>query len=111
MNRSCPHQAVAWAVALLCASMAAAALAQTAPLRSVSEPESDADRLPAVQITGTALRRIDAETALPVIVIRRAEIDRSGARTTTELLQQLPAMQGVVPTSSVVGNDTRGYAS
>ena len=44
-------------------------------------------------------------------VIRRAEIDRSGARTTTELLQQLPAMQGVVPTSSVVGSDSRGYAS
>lgn len=64
-----------------------------------------------MQITGTALRRIDAETALPVIVIRRAEIDRSGARTTTELLQQLPAMQGVVPTSSVVGSDSRGYAS
>lgn len=111
MNRPCPKQAVAWAVALLYASMAAAASAQTAPSRPASEPDNDADRLPAVQITGTALRRIDAETALPVIVIRRAEIDRSGARTTTELLQQLPAMQGVVPTSSVVGNDTRGYAS
>ncbi|MBI5925454.1 MAG: TonB-dependent receptor [Aquabacterium sp.] len=109
MNRPCPHQAVAWAVALLCASMATAALAQTAPSRST--PDSEADRLPAVQITGTALRRIDAESALPVTVIRRAEIDRSGARTTTELLQQLPAMQGAVPTTSVVGNDSRGYAS
>lgn len=115
MNRTCPRQAVAWAVALLCASMATTASAQTAPSRPVSEPASepdnDAERLPAVQITGTALRRIDAETALPVIVIRRAEIDRSGARTTTELLQQLPAMQGVVPTTAAVGTDSRGYAS
>lgn len=68
-------------------------------------------RLPAVHITGSALRHIDAETALPVIVLRRVDIERSGARTTTELLQQLPVMQGVAPTTSVIGNDSRGYAS
>lgn len=102
MNRSCPTKAVAWAVATLCATVACVH-AQT--------PNADTDNLPEVRITGTSLRRIDAETALPVIVLRRADIERAGARTTTELLQQLPVMQGVVPTSAVVGTDSKGYAS
>lgn len=102
MSRPCHPKAVAWAVTVLCACVAGAH-AQTAP--------ADNDPLPEVRITGTSLRRIDAETALPVIVLRRAEIERSGARTTTELLQQLPVMQGMVPTSAVVGTDSKGYAS
>jgi iron complex outermembrane receptor protein len=104
MNRLCSPQAVAWAAATLCALMASAHAQPTAD-------DTSAETLPAVRITGTSLRRIDAETALPVIVLRRADIERSGARTTTELLQQLPVMQGFIPTSSVVGQDTRGYAS
>jgi iron complex outermembrane receptor protein len=113
MNRSCQPQAVAWAVALLCALMAAGGHAQTAAVHApVSAPDGAAEAsLPAVRITGTALRRIDAETAAPMIVLRRAEIERGGARTVTEVLQQLPLMQGMVQTTSVVGQDTRGYAS
>lgn len=105
MNRSFLIRSVAWAAATLCASLAGA---QTQPQ---IPPESTGDRLPAVHITGSALRHIDAETALPVIVLRRADIERSGARTTTELLQQLPVMQSMVQTASVVGTDSRGYAS
>jgi iron complex outermembrane receptor protein len=104
MNRLCSPQAVAWAAATLCALMASAHAQPTAD-------DTSAETLPAVRITGTSLRRIDAETALPVIVLRRADIERSGAKTTTELLQQLPVMQGVVPTTSVVGTDSKGYAS
>jgi iron complex outermembrane receptor protein len=104
MNRLCSPQAVAWAAATLCALMASAHAQPTAD-------DTSAETLPAVRITGTSLRRIDAETALPVIVLRRADIERSGARTTTELLQQLPVMQGQALTSSVVGTDSKGYAS
>lgn len=67
--------------------------------------------MPEVRITGSALRRIDAETALPVTVLRRSDIERSGATTTAELLQALPQIQGGVPVSAVSGNDTRGYTS
>lgn len=113
MNRTCTPQAVAWALATLCATLALGAQAQPQPARPDAAAQADppGDRLPAVTITGTALRRIDAETALPVIVLHRADIERAGARTTTELLQQLPVMQGMVQTTSVVGNDSRGYAS
>lgn len=107
MNRFSPPQAVAWAVATLCALMASAHAQST----SAPDDHAPATSLPEVRITGTSLRRIDAETALPVIVLRRADIERSGARTATELLQQLPVMQGQVLTTSVVGTDSRGYAS
>lgn len=116
MNRSCPLTAVAWALAVLCASMATGASAQIAampaPPSAPALTDLSGDRLPAIQITGSALRGSDAQTAaVPVTVLGRADIERSGARTTTELLQQLPMMQGMVQTSSVVGNDSRGYAS
>lgn len=104
---------VAWALAAPCASMAAdaPAPANDSPPHAETATGLSSDRLPAVHITGTSLRRLDAETALPVTVLRRADIERSGARTTTELLQQLPVMQGMVPTTAVVGTDSRGYAS
>lgn len=118
MNRSCPLTAVAWALAVLCAALATGASAQTAPLPApIPTPagparDQPADHLPVIQITGTALRGTDAQAAaVPVIVLGRADIERSGARTTTELLQQLPVMQGMTQTTSVVGNDSRGYAS
>ncbi|MGQ0596613.1 TonB-dependent receptor plug domain-containing protein [Aquabacterium sp.] len=111
MNRSCPLTAVAWALAVLCASMATGASAQPVPAPIPAPSDLSGDRLPAIQVTGSALSSSDAQTALPVTVLGRADIERSGARTTTELLQQLPMMQGMVQTSSVVGNDSRGYAS
>lgn len=118
MNRSCPLTAVAWALAVLCAAMATGASAQTALLPApIPTPvgqvgNQPADHLPAIQITGTALRGTDAQAAaVPVTVLGRADIERSGARTTTELLQQLPMMQGMTQTTSVIGNDSRGYAS
>jgi iron complex outermembrane recepter protein len=47
-----------------------------------------------VEITGSAIRRIEAEGALPVTVISRDAIDKSGSSSVTELIQALPAMTG-----------------
>jgi iron complex outermembrane receptor protein len=113
MNRSTLPRAVAWAAATLCATLASAqapSTPSTAPSTANAAVDAPAD-LPEVRITGSALRRIDAETAVPVITVRRAEIERSGARTTAELLQQLPVMQGGIPVTAAVGNDSRGYTS
>lgn len=56
-----------------------------------------------IEITGSAIKRIDAEAALPVQVITKEEIVRSGATTTTDLLQRLPAIQNGFGESSAVG--------
>jgi iron complex outermembrane receptor protein len=47
-----------------------------------------------VEITGSSIRRIEAEGALPVTVISRDAIEKSGSSSVTELIQALPAMTG-----------------
>ena len=43
-----------------------------------------------VQVTGTNIRRVDTETASPVQVISREEIDRSGLSTISDVIRVLP---------------------
>src|ERR1700744_724640 len=60
-----------------------------------------------VEITGSAIRRDESEGALPVTVISRDAIDKTGALSITELIQKLPAMTGgnfQQSSSSVNGN-------
>lgn len=67
-------------------------------------------RLERVEITGSALRRLDAQTALPVQVLRREDIERSGAGSTAELLQSLPAMQFFTNESASIGGGGLGFS-
>lgn len=60
-----------------------------------------------VEITGSAIRRVESEGALPVTVISRDAIEKTGALSITELIQKLPAMTGgnfQQSSSSVNGN-------
>lgn len=68
-------------------------------------------QLERVEITGSAIRRIDAETSLPVQVLKREDIVRSGASSTLDLLQRLPAIQGSFGESSSVGGGAGGFSS
>ena len=53
-----------------------------------------------VEITGSNIRRSEAETASSVITVNRADIERSGKATVAELLQTLAVdNQGSVPTT------------
>jgi len=53
-----------------------------------------------VEITGSHIRRSEAETASSVITVNRADIERSGKATVAELLQTLAVdNQGSVPTT------------
>ena len=63
-----------------------------------------------VEITGSAIRRIDTETALPVQVLRREDIERSGATSTVDLLQRLAAVQGSTHEAANVGGSTFGFS-
>lgn len=54
--------------------------------------QSDASqRLDRVEITGSSIKRIDGETALPVTVITREEIQRTGAVNVEQLMQTISA--------------------
>ena len=47
-----------------------------------------------VEITGSSIKRIEGETALPVETIKREDIDKIGVTTAAELLQKLTANVG-----------------
>ena len=65
--------------------------------------------LPPVEVTGSISRRIDGESALPVQIIRRDDITRSGATSTAELLQRLPVMQSGVGDALAAGPGSFGF--
>ena len=70
-------------------------------------------QLERVEITGTSIKRIDAETALPVTVITREEITRSGVTSTEQLVQSISAISaaGGINSSTGAGLSTYGQSS
>lgn len=61
-----------------------------------------------IEITGSAIRRIASEGALPVTTLTRADIEKSGAASVAELLQRLPSMQGFVTSADSVNGGGGG---
>ena len=73
---------------------------------------STVSELDSVIVTGTFLRRTDAETVLPVTTLGRDEIELSGVNTTSELLAQLPQSAEFDNSETATGpNDARGDAA
>ena len=68
--------------------------------------------LSTVTVTGSFIRRIDTETALPVTTLDREDIDLSGASTVSDMLGQLPQAAGFDNSETSTGpNDARGDAA
>lgn len=59
-----------------------------------------AQTLERVEITGSNIKRVDAETSSPILVVTRADIESSGKLTLAEVIQGLPINNnGSVPTT------------
>ncbi|MDQ6647398.1 MAG: TonB-dependent receptor, partial [Pseudomonadota bacterium] len=56
--------------------------------------ESNAKTLQSVEVTGSLIRRVDLETASPVVTLDRADISNAGNPTMGNVLQQLPSISG-----------------
>ena len=52
-------------------------------------------------MTGSNIRRVDIETASPVVTIDRAQIQASGKVNLGDLIQELPSMAGAAMTPQV----------
>src|ERR1700761_8306019 len=63
-----------------------------------------------VEITGSAIRRVDAETAVPVTVIKADELKAQGIPSAEQILASISAAQVTTTTAQVVGNNN-GAAS
>ncbi|KQV54386.1 MULTISPECIES: TonB-dependent receptor [unclassified Duganella] len=83
------------ALALIAAGNAAA---QEAPMQRV-------------EITGSAIKRIAVEGALPVQRLSAETIKKTGANTVAELIQALPAMQGFTVEATAAGSNSGGRVS
>jgi outer membrane receptor protein involved in Fe transport len=81
---------------------AGSAVAQTALAQEeqASEPAVDEGEQTVV-VTGTRIRRVDAETASPVFVIDKEAIAQSGVRTIGDLVQQIPSISGAATNPQV----------
>jgi iron complex outermembrane receptor protein len=77
---------------LLALTLAAAAVAQQAPSRpptAAAAGAPDTVKLEAFVVTGSNIKRTEAETVLPITVIETADLDARGAATMSELFETL----------------------
>ena len=77
-------------VVALCLAAGLSAHAQLAPVGPAANTDG-AVKLEAFVVTGSNIKRVDAETALPVTVIEAADLDARGAATMAELFETLGA--------------------
>ena len=81
-------RAVLFALSSAASLVASSAMAQTnqpaAPVPATAP--ASAQKIEKIEVTGSSIKRIEGEAALPVQVITRDEIDRGGSTTAAELL-------------------------
>jgi len=105
MNQKAPNfrrTALARSVLMACSASAAVfavqpALAQEAELQRV-------------EITGSSIKRIAAEGALPVMVMKAEDIKASGATSAVDLVKKLSTVQGSTGESASVGGSSFGFS-
>jgi iron complex outermembrane recepter protein len=96
---------IAYCVSLaLIAPVVTTSFAQTAP----AEPQ----KVERVEVTGSNIKRVQNEGALPVQIITREQLDRSGTNTVEQFISQLSSngngFDNLASTSDVVAGSNRG---
>src|ERR1700730_18283444 len=85
------------------------ALAATSAGPNPAETAAPEATLQEVIVTGTRIRRVDAETANAVFVVDQTTIQDSGIQTVGDLLQRIPSVSGKCTAPRV--NNGGGFAS
>ncbi len=93
---------------ILTLALQATLLATAHGAASAQEPVKTLD---SIQVTGTRIKRVDAETASPVQQIGREAIERSGALTVGDFLQDIPAVAGAAINPAVNNGGGNGAAT
>ena len=65
-------------------------------------------QLQRVEVTGSAIRRVDAETAVPITILRAEQLRNEGVTTTAELMQRVTGNQSIQNSAGSVGSATGG---
>lgn len=75
-----------------------------------AQAQEGAQQLERVEVTGSAIKRIDAETAVPVTIIKMADLKAQGVTSIEQIMSSLSAVQLNQGTSQQVGAGTGGAA-
>src|SRR5450830_1177431 len=96
-----------------CAMLVAATFAPALLVSLPAFAQDGAAPMERVVVTGSSIKRIDGETALPVQILKREDIERTGAATTEELVKQISAFSsaGSVSTAAAAGTQTGSIAA
>jgi iron complex outermembrane recepter protein len=97
---SAPKNRLAQAICLGLATLPASLYAQSADTATASSDKGAVD-LDRVTVTGSLVRRVDVETASPVTVVDRQQIQQSGKQTLGDLVQSLPGIAGAATNPQV----------
>ena len=100
-----PHRPPLGAALLLAPQLAPSSAAAAEGQAPVDPPTVQLQR---IEVTGSAIRRVDAETAVPISVLRAEELRQQGVTSTEELIGRLSGNQGVYNSSRSVGSATGG---
>ena len=65
----------------------ATAVAAAVPAHALAQAAQKAER---IEVTGSNIKRVDAETASPVQILKRDDIEKSGATSVSEVIRSLP---------------------
>jgi len=85
------------------------ALAHAALLCLIALPaQAQEQKLERVEVTGTSIKRLEGETALPVDVIKRQDIDKLGVTTAAELLQKITSNVGGLTDGASISDQSGG---
>ena len=94
--------AIARHVAASLLALTSAGLASHAIAQATTPPA--AQKVEKIEVTGSNIKRVDAETSAPIIVVSAEEIRKSGATTVQELLKNLSITSGSSLTDISGGN-------
>ena len=64
------------------------------PIAFAQTPTPTPQKVEKVEVTGSNIKRVDAEGSAPIQIITREEIERSGKQSVTEMLRTLPTNAG-----------------
>lgn len=78
------------AIALPAAAQLLCGLGVAAAQSPADDARDGATTLPAVEVVGSHIRRVELETVHPVLLLQREDLERTGLTSVGEILQQLP---------------------
>ncbi|MET0208074.1 MAG: TonB-dependent receptor [Burkholderiaceae bacterium] len=88
-------------------SLAVAATLAAASFSTLAQ-STDETQLERVVVTGSAIKRLDAESSVPVTTFRMSELREQGLTTVEQIMSTLTASQSSLGTSQSVGSSTGG---